>query len=99
MECCYTLDNDTDQTDLQMWMLDSVHDVHLHKPVGYVNKHEQVPQLLGHKPLQCPQVNDAGCSAAKDARVQSEMVTSENNSKIWSLQPQSLAQKNSQDGC
>ena len=48
----YAEDIDTDQTDLQMGMLSPcMHSVHRHKPVGYVIKQKQVPQLLGHKPL------------------------------------------------
>ena len=58
-----------------------VHSVHRHKPVGYVIKQEQVPQLLGHKPLQDLQVNDAEDTAAKVAREESEIVTSEPLSK------------------
>ena len=45
-----------------------MHSVHLHTPVGYVVKQDQLPQLLGHKPLQDPQVNGAEVTAAKVAR-------------------------------
>ena len=95
-----TLDIDTDQSDLQMRMLrPCVHSVHLHKPEGYVVKQEQLPQLLGHKPLQDPQVNGAGVTAAKVAREESERVTGKTLSKRSVTSSPVPGSQEFQDGC
>ena len=76
-----------------------MHSVHLHKPVNYVLKQEQVPQHLDHKPLQDPQVNDAGVTAAKVARKESEKVTSESLSKSSVTSAPVPSSQEFQDGC
>ena len=76
-----------------------VQSAHQHKPVGYVVKQEHLPQPLGHKPLQDPQVYGAEVTAAKVAREVSEMVTSESPIKMSVTSAPVPSSQEFQDGC